>query len=420
MFEIKSGKIKNPTVVVPGSKSYTHRMLIAAALSNGPCMIRNPLESEDTLLTLHCLRQMGISIQPAEQGFSVAGRNGRIDSPQTPVDLGNSGTSMRLLSAVGALGTGTTILTGSRRLQQRPVHHLLEALQNLGADVRAVNADGCPPVEIRGGTFRGGMTDLNCSVSSQFLSALLLVATFAEHDVDIRIKAGLVSRPYVDMTLDVMRRFGVDVDHSGYERFQIRHGQTYRSGDYTVEPDYSQAGYFWAAAAITGAEIKVKDTTHRTAQGDVHLLDGLEAMGCWIREDRDGIAVAGRPLKGIRIDMADMPDMVPTLGVVAAYAEGRTEILNVGHLRVKESDRIASVATELRKMGVAVQEAKNSLQIEGGTPHAADIETYDDHRIAMSFALAGLKTPGVKIKDPMCVKKSFPDFWEVFSGLTAE
>jgi 3-phosphoshikimate 1-carboxyvinyltransferase len=326
---------------------------------------------------------------------------------------------MRLLTAVSGLAKGTVVLDGTQRMQQRPIQHLLLALRQLGIAARSIKGNGCPPVEVIGGTLVGGRTDLNCSVSSQYLTALLLIAPFAERDVEIRVVEGLVSRPYVDMTLDVMRRFRVTAEACGDDRFEIAHGQTYTCGDHNVEPDYSQAGYFWAAAAVTGTEIKVKGTTHRTVQGDVHLLDGLEAMGCCVREDSDGIAVAGRPLRGVAIDMADMPDMVPTLAVVAAFGTGTTEIINIGHLKTKESDRIACVAAELRKMGVRVHDTDNSLTITGGKPQAAEIETYDDHRIAMSFAVAGLKTPGVWIKNPMCVKKSFPDFWEVFQSLSA-
>ncbi|MFZ0133471.1 MAG: 3-phosphoshikimate 1-carboxyvinyltransferase, partial [Desulfobacterales bacterium] len=275
----------------------------------------------------------------------------------------------------------------------------------------------CPPIEVTGGTLKGGRVGIDCRISSQYLSALLLIAPFAIESVTLNVTGGLVSRPYVDMTIAVMKQFGIAVDRYGYERFVVSGGQAYRSGDHAVEPDCSQAGYFWAAAAITGAGIKVAGTSMTSLQGDVRLTECFEAMGCRVVEHGDGIEVVGGPLRAVTVDMADMPDMVPTLAVVAAFARGTTVIENVAHLRAKESDRLSAVAAELTKMGVNAACTGDGLRIEGGHPRGAVIDTYDDHRIAMSFALAGLKIPGVKIKDETCVNKSFPDFWEVFNSL---
>jgi 3-phosphoshikimate 1-carboxyvinyltransferase len=417
MFEITPREIKDTTVCVPGSKSYTHRMLIAAALADGVSEVRNPLNSEDTLITRRCLFEMGVAITEAPDHFRIQGTSGRLRSPAKPVDLRNSGTSMRLLAAVAGLGGGTCVLTGSPRMQKRPIQDLLDGLNQMGVVVRSLNADGCPPIEVTGGGIRGGSVEIDCRISSQFLSALLLIAPFAKEPVTITVTGGLVSKPYVDMTIAVMEQFGIAVDRHAYGRFDVRAGQTYRAGKHVVEPDCSQAGYFWAAAAITGAGVTVAGTSPNSLQGDVRFTECLAAMGCRVAAESDGIKVIGGPLTGVTVDMGDMPDMVPTLAVLAAFARGTTIIENVAHLRAKESDRLGAVAAELTKMGVEVARLGSGLRIVGGNPHGAVIDTYDDHRIAMSFALAGLKIPGIKIKDETCVKKSFPDFWAVFKGL---
>lgn len=417
MIEIKPGKIKDATVSVPGSKSYTHRMLIAAALSDGGCNIKNALRSEDTLLTLSCLRQIGTEIREEAGDVHIQGTGGRFKPADHHIDLGNSGTSMRLLTAVVALGQGPYVLTGTGRMHQRPIQDLLDSLNQMGIGARSLNNDGCPPVEVTGGRIKGGKIDLDCHISSQFLSALLLIAPLADEPVEINVTSGPVSKPYIDMTVDVMQNFGLNVNRKGYSRFKVINGQKYQAGVYSVEPDYSQAGYFWAAAAITGRSIKVKGTSKNSRQGDVRFTDCLKQMGCDVRHENDGIRVAGRPLAAISVDMADMPDMVPTLAVVAAFAEGTTVIENVAHLKAKESDRLSAVAKELSKMGIEAVCSKTGLIIKGSRPRGAIIDTYDDHRIAMSFALAGLKTPGTRINDEMCVKKSFPNFWEVFEQL---
>jgi 3-phosphoshikimate 1-carboxyvinyltransferase len=334
-----------------------------------------------------------------------------------PIYLGNSGTSMRLLTAVAALGKGGYTLTGTKRMGERPIQDLLDGLTQIGVKARSVNHNGCPPIEIKGGNVSGGSVDLKCGESSQFLSALLLIAPCTKKGIEINVIEGPVSRPYVDMTVDVMEAFGVEVHRDGYHGFKVSGGQTYRAGSYVVEPDCSQAGYFWAAAAISGATIKVKGTTRKTRQGDVRLTELLEKMGCTILYETDGIAVSGRPLSAITADMADMPDMVPTLAVVASFAKGTTVIQNVAHLKAKESDRLGSVVQELSKIGIQASCSDTGMMITGGLPHGSEIDTYGDHRMAMSFSLVGLKVPGIIIRDEMCVEKSFPNFWEVFQGL---
>ena len=420
MLELQIKAVKPQVVVrVPGSKSYTHRLLIAAALSDGPCRIANPLRSEDTLLTLGALQQMGIAVQHREDHIEVKGAGGRLAPCNQPIYLANAGTSMRLLGGVVVLGQGRYVLTGSPRMCQRPMQALLDSLQQIGVDARSQNNNGCPPVIIQGGPYRGGRTTIDCSVSSQFLSALLLIAPCLEQGLDIEVSHGPVSRPYVDMSVDIMQACGVRLERQDYSRFRVSGGQTYRSGDYRVEPDASQAGYFWAAAAVTGSRVKVKGIDAGSRQGDVGLAELFGRMGCRVDHDTDGIAVTGCDLQAIEVDMGHMPDVVPTLAVVAAFARGTTHIRNVSHLRAKECDRLAAVTRELGKMGIETRTGGDELIVMGGQPHGAEIETYNDHRIAMSFAVAGLKVPGMIIRDERCVDKSFPNFWEVFGELYA-
>jgi 3-phosphoshikimate 1-carboxyvinyltransferase len=263
----------------------------------------------------------------------------------------------------------------------------------------------------------GGIVKVDCGKSSQFLSALLLMAPRLENGLRIQVTRGPVSRPYIDMTLGVMNHFGIEVLRSGYNEFHVPGKQQYHAESYEVEPDYSQAGYFWAAAAISGRSVKVLGTRPDTLQGDSGLLALLEKMGCTVSPHPDGIEVIGKSLSGIETDMSDMPDMVPTLAVVAAFAEGETRIQNVGHLKIKESDRLASVVKELNRLGIKAFSGGNDLVIRGGNSVAGRVRTYDDHRIAMSFSLFGLRTPGIEIENERCVDKSFPNYWEAFEGL---
>jgi 3-phosphoshikimate 1-carboxyvinyltransferase len=385
------------------------------------CTIENALLSEDTVLTMTALRQMGIRIEekPGKQ-LKVCGGSGDIRPSTEPIYLGNSGTSMRLLTAVAALGKETYTLLGNDRMAERPIDALIDALGQIGVHARSTNSNGCPPVNVNGKNLSGTTVSINCRASSQFLTGLLLIAPCTEKGLKIIVTEGPVSRPYVDMTVEVMSQFGIEVDRQDYDRFQVAGSQVYRAGNYAVEPDGSQAGYFWAAAAICRKAVKVIGLTKDSCQGDVNFSKVLETMGCALKYEPDGITVSGGDrLQAVDIDMADMPDMVPTLAVVAAFAEGTTVIKNVAHLRSKESNRLTSVANELIKMGITARCSDDGLKVTGGQPRGAEIETYGDHRIAMSFAVAGLKAPGTFIRDEQCVGKSFPDFWEVFEELYA-
>lgn len=420
MRRIQPGPIADTRVSLPGSKSYTHRMLIAAALSDGWCRIENALESEDIGCTADALKEMGIEMKERGGRLAVNGAGGRFGPALEPIDLKNSGTSMRLLAGVCALGEGDYVLTGSDRMKERPVHHLLDALVQIGVEAVSINNNGCPPVRIRGRRPEGGAVSIDCSVSSQYLSALLLLAPRTRTGLHIYVDKGPVSKPYIDMTVDVLLRFGVKMERQGYDAFFIPGSQVYQAGERTVEPDASQAGYFWAAAAITGKKVTVSHISRQSLQGDVRFVDVLEQMGCRVDASTEGISVTGPPKGGlspVSLSMADMPDLVPTLAVVAAFAGGETIIRDVAHLRAKESDRLDAVRQELNKMGISAGIENDALVISGGMPHGAEIETYNDHRMAMSFAVAGLRTPGVTIRNESCVAKSFPRFWEAFDQL---
>lgn len=415
---IQSKPVQPEAIIqVPGSKSYTHRTLIAAALSNGPCGVGNPLRSEDTLLTLHALEQMGITIDDQAGRIVVHGQKGHFAPVTRPIDFRNSGTSMRLFGALVVLGEGPYTLTGTKRMCERPMQALLDSLIQLGVPAHSLKSNGCPPVIIVGGRCSGGLTTIDCSVSSQYLSALLLIAPCLPRGLTIDVSRGPVSKPYIDMTVDIMKAFGVALRRDNYTHFEVPGGQTYQAGDYAVEPDASNAGYFWAAAAVTGSRVKVGGLSLNSRQGDVGLANVLEQMGCRVDHDPDGIAVTGGELSAVTVDMGHMPDVVPTLAVVAAFAKGTTVIRNVAHLRVKECDRLAAVAQELAKMGIESRTLDNELHVVGGQPRGAEIDTYDDHRMAMSFAVAGLKIPGIHIQNPDCVAKSFPNYWDIFEQL---
>jgi 3-phosphoshikimate 1-carboxyvinyltransferase len=404
-------------LTLPGSKSYSHRALIAAALAPGESILANALKAEDTELTAQALARLGAQLDWQGHTVRLQGTGGRLVPLSEPIYLGNSGSSMRFLTAVAALGQGTYRLTGTPRLCERPMDELLEALQGLGVQATSEKGNDCPPIIVSGGNFMGGKTSLSGAVSSQYLSALLLIGPLAPQGVEIDITGELVSRPYVDITLSVLTAFGITCSREAYRRFIIPGGQSYRNCHYNIEADASSASYFWAAAALTGGRVTITNLDLESVQGDIDFLSVLARMGCHLVSSPEGLTVESRPLRGIYMDMSAMPDLVPTLGVLAAFAEGETVVSGVAHLRHKESNRLAAVVTELQKMGVTAEETEDGLRIAGGTPHGAVINTYQDHRIAMSFAVAGLRAEGVVIQDPDCVAKSFPDFWEYFEGL---
>lgn len=414
--EITPCRTVQATLTLPGSKSYTHRALMAAALAGGTSVLTNALAAEDTELTAAALTQLGAGIDWQGTTIRVTGRAGRWLPARLPIYLGNSGTSMRFLTALAALGEGEYLLTGTDRLCQRPLGELLAALGQIGVRVASEKDDGCPPVRVTGG-LTGGRTQLSGAISSQYLSALLFIGPLAPKGLKIDITGELVSRPYVDLTLEVLGNFGISYYREGYRYFELPGGQSYLPREYEIEADASSASYFWAAAAVTGGRVTITNLSLESSQGDATFPAVLGRMGCAIESTPAGLTVRGGPLQGVTVDMSTMPDLVPTLAVLAAFAAGNTVITGVAHLRHKESDRLHAVATELGRLGIEARETPDGLVIRGGAPKGAVIHTYNDHRIAMSFAVAGLKIPGVAIEDPECVAKSFPDFWQFFKQL---
>jgi 3-phosphoshikimate 1-carboxyvinyltransferase len=421
MIDIEPIENIDCTVSVPGSKSLTQRALIAAALADGESRLHGPLVSEDTEYSSRALMQMGVEIRKEPDSWLVAGSGGKIKTPQEDIFLGNNGTATRFLTSVAALGEGEFIIDGQERMHQRPIGPLIEALEGWGVDITSIHETGCPPLSIRANGLKGGRTVLPEGKSSQYLSSLLLVAPFARSSAILDVVGEVLSKPYVAMTLQVMADFGISVEAAhDFSSFSIPQG-IYRPGDYRIEGDASNASYFWAAAAVAGGRVTVDNVPVPSLQGDAMLVPLLARMGCDINQAGTGITVTGADrLQGITVDMANMPDVVPTLAVVAAFAEGKTEIINIGHLRIKECDRLHGVVTELTRMGAAVEEFSDRMIIhgEGGRDlHGAQIETYNDHRMAMSMAVAGLKVPGIRIREEGCVAKSFPDFWQRFAQL---
>jgi len=404
----------------PGSKSITNRALACAGLAEGESTLTGALDSEDTQVMIGALRRLGIAIDAdwPSAALRVAGCGGRIPAEGGELYVANSGTTIRFLAALVALGRGTFRLDGTPRMRERPIGDLVEALQQLGADVESEGPGGCPPVVIRAHGLPGGLAKVRGDVSSQFLSGLLMAAPYADRPVELGVEGTLVSQPYVRMTLAVMSAFGVDVPAGDLSRFRMPPGVKYRGRDYSIEPDASAASYFFAAAAITGGEVTVEGLSRQSLQGDVAFVDVLEKMGCRVTIDADRIAVAGGPLHGVDVDLNAISDTVQTLGAVALFASGPTTVRGVAHIRHKETDRIGALATELRKLGATVEELADGLKITPGPLHGAALDTYQDHRMAMSLALVGLRVPGVVIRDPGCTAKTYPRFFEDLHRLT--
>lgn len=404
----------------PGSKSITNRALVCAALANGPSELTGALASDDTAVMIEALRKLGGDDFVVADRDVLRVRGGGERFPQAAADLwvGNSGTTIRFLTAMLAVGQGRYRLDGVPRMRQRPIADLIDALRQLGADVVSESNNGCPPVIVNAHGLNGGTAHVRASISSQFLSGLLMAAPYAQHDVELRIDGEMVSQPYVEMTLAVMESFGVAVPREGLDRFHIPAGTKYRGRQYAIEPDASAASYFWGAAAIAGGEVTVQGLTRSSLQGDVAFVDCLEQMGCHVQSAADGITVRGGKLRGIDVNMNAISDTVQTLAVVALFAEGPTTIRDVAHIRHKETDRIGDLARELRKLGATVEETGDGLRIIPNSLRAALIETYEDHRMAMSLALAGLRVPGVTILNPRCTEKTYPHFFDDLATVT--
>lgn len=411
-------------VRVPGSKSITNRALVVAALSDGQTTLSNALFSDDSRYLVESLSRLGFEVALDQDGarMQVRGLAGRIPASRAELYVGYSGTSARFLTAMLALGHGEYLVDGAPRTRQRPIADLLSALSQLGVDAVSVNGTGCPPVRVRASGLRGGRATIPGDASSQYLSGLLMAAPYAESDVTLEVTGELASKPYVDMTIGLMADFGVRVERTEYREFVVRAGQRYRARDTSVEADASTASYFFAAAAVTGGVVRVEGVAPGSRQGDVAFLDVLRQMGCSIRSGADWSEVGGpERLMGIDVDMNAISDTAPTLAAIAPLASSPVTVRGIANVRIKESDRIAAVVTELRRLGVRAEERSDGFIV-----HPADqirpalIQTYDDHRMAMAFSVLGLRVPGVRIADPGCVSKTFPEFFDVLETLRGQ
>jgi 3-phosphoshikimate 1-carboxyvinyltransferase len=432
----------NATVRVPGSKSLTNRALLIAALAKGQTKLTNTLFSDDSRYFANALKTLGFDVQLDETNheMTVTGLGGKIPSKKAELFIGNAGTAARFLSAFLTLGNGEYILDGEPRMRERPIGDLVEALEQLGASittvdgrpqtvdlvretpstVRGLRSEIFPPVKITASGLRGGKTRIAGDISSQFLSALLMVAPYAKTPIEIELTTELNSKPYVDMTIAIMKDFGVEVHRNNYQSFTVPLA-TFHSPltTYSIESDASAASYFFAAPAICGGTVKVENISRKSVQGDVNFLDVLAQMGCVVEEDDNSILVTRNlSLHGVDVDMRDIPDTAQTLAAIAPFADSPTRIRGIASARVKETDRVHATCTELARLGVRVEEHEDGMTIypvEKMRP--AVIQTYNDHRMAMAFSLIGLRFDGITIENPSCVSKTFPNFFEVLETL---
>ena len=410
------------TIEVPGSKSYTNRALLVAALANGRSTLTGALFSDDTRYMCNALRKLGVQLEAdeAQATFRVNGNGGDIPVAEAELYIGNSGTTSRSLVSYVSLGHGEFVIDGDEPMRRsRPISDLLDALTQIGVAARSQFDNGHLPVIVQANGLKGGKTHLDASKSSQFLTSLLLIAPYAKNDMEIEV-VGTLKTPYIDITASVMEAFGVTPVNDNYRRFRIAGQQSYQQREYQIEPDASSASYFFAAAALTGGRVKVKHLHLNSAQGDVQFVRVLEDMGCHVNAAADGIEVIGpERLHGVDVDMNALSDTALTLAAIAPFADSKSIIRNIEHTRWQETDRIHAMVTELRKLGVPVVEHRDGVEISPAAILPAAINTYRDHRVAMAFSLIGLRVSGIHICDPGCVSKTFPHFFEVLQRLYA-
>jgi 3-phosphoshikimate 1-carboxyvinyltransferase len=403
---------------IPGSKSLSNRAILIAALASGVSVLEGVLESVDTHFMIEAWKKLGISIGQKENCLEIRGASGSFQKFSDPIYIENAGTAARFLTAVLNLGRGRYILTGNARMQERPIKDLLQALNALGCTAVDINKTGCPPVEIKAQGIRGGKISIPGDKSSQYISAVMLAAPYAKNDTLIKLSENQVSKTYLKMTQKIMQQFGVICDWSDPKVISIPGEQCYQGRHYSIEGDASSASYFLGMAAITQGQITINGISPDSTQGDLGLISILEQMGCEIKWQQNRVTLKGNPLKAIEVDMNSMSDVAPTLAMVALFAKGKTVIRNVGNMRIKECDRIDAVTNELKKLGAKVHQWQDGFSIEGGSwVRGAVLETYDDHRMAMSFSLLGLRIPEIEIVDPVCVAKTFPAYFELFFSL---
>ncbi len=393
------GEVK---IHIPGSKSYTNRALILAAMTEGSVLLKNPLYSDDTLAMIGCLRSLGIPIETKPDQILVHGDIRSIEEKEYSLFAHDSGTTVRFMLALLCIVPGVQTIQGSRRLNERPIRDLVDALRSLGATIEYCNQEGELPVRVCSSALSGSSVELKGDISSQFYSALLLISPYFPNGLTIHTTGPLISKPYIEMTRACMADWSDKVKNQK---------------EYLIEGDFSSAGYFFAIAVLTKSTITLENLNPDSAQADRRFLEILEKMGNPVRRESNSITIEGKHLSSIEVDMEDCPDQVMTMAVLAAFAEGVTHISGVRSLRVKETERVIALKNELFKMGIRTEDTHDTLTIYGGTPHPAQIDTYNDHRMAMAFAIAALRLPDIQIRHPEVVSKTFPTFWEVLQGV---
>lgn len=415
-LEVQKAERIEGTVNAPPSKSYTHRAFIIASLAEGNSCIKYPLYSEDTLASLESCRILGAQVDVKKEKCIIQGTGGVLKTPKDVLDVKNSGTTLRLITTAASLAPHYTVITGDSSLRKRPMQELINSLEMIGVNVFSTRNNGMAPIIVKG-NIKGGQTFIKGDISSQFISSILITAPYANDPVDLEVRGDFISKPYVDMTLDTMKEFGVNVDYNANSNLFHVEPQKYKGTEYTVEGDYSSASYIIAAAAALNSNLTIKNLNPNSKQGDREILDIVKKMGCEVNLNDYEIEVKGqRELQGIDVELKNTPDLLPTVAALGAMANGTTNISGVEHARYKETDRIHNCALELSKLGVSVKEKKDGLIIKGGA-HSGVVDSHNDHRLVMALYLIGLKVGGVKIKNASVYDVSFPNFIDVMDKI---
>lgn len=408
-------KIRNTDVkvIAPPSKAHTLRAIIIGSLAQGKSIIRNPLFGQDQLNVIESLKKLGVNIEKTADTITIEGTGGKLNPVAGELNVGESGVGMNFLTSVACLAEKPVIITGTGRLIQRPIGEVVEGLRQLGCKIDYLTKDGFPPIKVYGGDIKGGIAKMKGQKTSQYFSSLAISSPYALTPVLLDCIDTMTEQPYFDITLQMMEEFGVQCQNHNYKQVLIPNGRKYSAKNITIEGDYSSASFFFLAGAICKSRVTVAGLNPDTRQGDRAFVDLMKKMGCSITITAEGVCIEGKNLNAIEQDMSNLPDLVPPLAIAAAFAKGTSRLTNIGHLRLKESDRLAVMASQLNKMGINATCDQTSLIIEGSSKiHGADIDPHNDHRIAMSFATAGLVTGSQTIQNEMCVAKSFPDFWQ--------
>ena len=410
-------KIQNidSKIEAPPSKAHTLRALIIASLAEGKSIIHNPLLGGDQQNVIGCLKKLGVEIILQDNRITVYGTAGKYTPICDELDVGESGVGMNFLTSAACLSQTPVILTGAKRITERPIFEVVNGLGQLGCKIEYLEKEGFPPIKVYGDGIRGGVAKIQGCKTSQYFSSIVISSPYADNKVILKCTDEMTEKPYFDISLHMMSEFGVEAENQNYKQIRIPNNKKYSARQIKIEGDYSSASFFFLAGAICKTKVTVTGLNPDTRQGDKEFLTLLEKMGCKVSQTDDAICIQGAKLSDIEQDMSDLPDLVPPLAIAAAFAEGTSRLANIGHLRHKECDRLAVMASQLSKMGVCAQCDEDSLTIEGNPQiHGAHIDPHNDHRIAMSFAVAGLATGEQVIENQMCVAKSFPDFWEKF------